>query len=140
MYPEGQDILVVDSDEGRRGAIARILVEEGFAVTPVGEGLAAVRAAAQRDYALAVIGLDLPGALDGPATLRQARLRQRRLKGLFVGGCAHMPRWAGPAADEFLLWPSHRWELLGCVFELLQRDGAAAADLGRRCRTELRAG
>jgi DNA-binding response OmpR family regulator len=139
MYPEGQEILVVDSDEGRRGAIARILVEEGFAVTPVSEGLAAVRATARQDYALIVIGLDLPGTLDGPATLRQARLRQRRLKALFVGGCEHMPRWAGPA-EEFLVWPTHRWELLGCVFELLQRDGAAAADLARRCRTELRAG
>ncbi len=48
MYPEGQEILVVIDDPERRGRVARVLGEEGFAITTAAEGLAALRAAGEQ--------------------------------------------------------------------------------------------
>jgi hypothetical protein len=50
------------------------------------------------------------------------------------------PAGAGqPETDDVITVEFQRWELLGCTFELLQREAMAdAADLVRRIRTELR--
>jgi len=139
MYPEDQEILIVDSDEARRKLTGDILRDEGFTVTAVSEGLAALRAVGRRRFALVIAAVHLPGTLDGLTTVRQARARQPGLKALFTEDYARMPRRGDPDADDFIAAPFHRWEMLGCVFELLQRDGiAGAADLARRCRTKLR--
>lgn len=132
MYPEGQHILVVDSEASRRQQAERILAAEGFAVTTVAEGLSAIRAAATGRYALAVVGVDLPGSLDGVATLRQIRARQPAFKALFTGAVVARPARLDRESDEFIAAPFVRRELLGCVFELLQRGRPqAAGDLGR---------
>jgi two-component system phosphate regulon response regulator OmpR len=122
MYPEGQQILVIDDDERRRQLIERILADEGFAVTVVAEGFSAIRAASSGRFALAIAALGLPGTLDGPATLRQLRARQPRLKALFTGDVANWPRHPSHFCDDFIPAPFHRRDLLGCVFELLQRE------------------
>ena len=80
MYPEGQQILVIDDDERRRELIEHILIGEGFAVTAVAQGFSAIHAAASRRFALAVAAVNLPGTLDGPTTMRQLRGRQPWLK------------------------------------------------------------
>ncbi|HTT79283.1 MAG TPA: response regulator [Stellaceae bacterium] len=122
-YPESNHILVIESAAPRRQQTQRLLAEEGLAVTAVAEGLSAIRVAAQQRFALAVTALELPGTLDGAATLRQIRLRQPWLKALFVGEAAARPRWLDPEREDFIAAPTHRRDLLGCVFELLQRDG-----------------
>ncbi len=140
MFPHGQDILVVDNDPARRGLIERILADEGFAVTAVAEGLAALREAGRRRFSVIIAAAGLPGSLDGAATVRQARARQPWLKALFTEHATHCPRWDDPDSDEFIAAPFQRRELLGCVFELTQRDmlpGAVA--LARRYRAELTA-
>lgn len=121
MYPEGTPILLVDSDAKRREFGARVLAEEGFAVTAMSEGFSAIRAAGEGRFALAVAALRLPGTLDGPTTVRHIRARQPWLKALFIGQPAM--RQAAPACDrdDFIADPYRRRELLGCVFELLQR-------------------
>jgi two-component system response regulator MprA len=91
MYPDGQNVLIIDDDFGRRQAIERILTEEGFAVTAVSEGFAGLRAAGKRRFALIIAAVDLPGTLDGVSTVRRLRARQPRLKALFTGAFA---RWA----------------------------------------------
>lgn len=136
MNLEDSEILVVDSAEPRRAAIARHLRDEGFRVTAVAEGLAAVRAVGQRDFSLMIVAIDLPGALDGIATLRQARSRRRKQRALFVADYARMPRWPRPAGEEVLAWPTEGRELLGCVFERLHHGDPALADLAGRCRLE----
>jgi CheY-like chemotaxis protein len=122
MYPEGQQILVIDDDARRRQVIERTLIEEGFAVTAVAEGFSAIRAAASGRFALAIAALSLPGTLDGPATMRQLRDRQPRLKALFTGDVTQWPRRPDRICDDFIPAPFHRRDLLGCVFELLQRE------------------
>ena len=122
MYPDGQKVLIVDHDPGRRQSIERILTEEGFAVTVVSEGFAALRAAGKRRFALIIAAVNLPGTLDGLTTVRRLRARQPRLKALFTGEFARGPRWSSRDCDEFIAAPFHRRELLGCVFELLQRE------------------
>ena len=133
MYPEGKHILVIDSDAKRRQQSERVLADEGFAVVAVAEGFTAVRLAAGRRFALAVIAVDLPGTLDGVQTLRQIRARQPWMKALFTGDAAHRPPPPDRDRDDFIGAPFRRRELLGCVFELLQRD-AARTPFGRRDR------
>jgi len=124
MYPEGKQILVIDDDTGRRQLIERILIEEGFGVTAVAQGFSAIRAGASGRYALAIAAVSLPGTLDGPATMRQLRDRQPWLKVLFTGDAATWPRRPDRTCDDFIPSPFHRRDLLGCVFELLQREPA----------------
>ncbi len=139
MYPDGQEILVVIDDSKRRDRVARILGDEGFAVTAAAEGLAALRAVGARHYALVVAATRLPGSLDGKTTVRQARTRQPWLKALYIEDRAIRPARDNPDTEDVIAAPFERHELLGCTFELLQRRGAEAADLSRRARTELRA-
>jgi len=137
MYPVGQNVLIVDDDLGRGQGIERILREEGFAVTIATEGFAALRAAGSEQFALVIAAVELPGTLDGVTTVRRLRARQPWLKALFTGEFARGPRWAGRDCDEFIAAPFHRRELLGCVFELLQRESLPGADLVRRSRLVL---
>ena len=135
MYPDGQHILVIDNEGERRQRCERILLDAGFAVTAVSDGVSAIRAAAQRSFPLAVAAMDLPGTLDGPTTVRQIRSRQPWLKTLFTGSVAQRPFVPGRTGDDFIPSPFHLRDLLGCVFELLHREvgpAALAAALGRR--------
>ena len=122
MYPDGQQILVIDDNPLRRQQIECILSDEGFAVTAVAQGFSAIRAAASRRFALAIAAVDLPGSLDGASTIGQLRARQPWLKALFVGDIAHWANGPGRICDDFIAAPFHRRELLGGVFELLQRE------------------
>ncbi|HZK92181.1 MAG TPA: hypothetical protein VFC56_18735 [Stellaceae bacterium] len=139
MYPEGQEVLVVVADRERRERVARILADEGFAVTAAAEGLAALRASAARDYALIVAASRLPGSLDGRATVRQARRRQPWLKALYIADSGARPAPGNPDTDDTIAAPFENHELIGCTFELLHRRCAETADLSRRARIELRA-
>ena len=122
MYPEGKRILIVDDDESRRQASERVLMDEGFAVTAVPEGFSAIRAAESRRFALTITAVGLPGTLDGPTTVRQIRARQPWLKALFTGDVAGR-RWRPERdCDDFICAPFEDRNLLGCVFELLQRQ------------------
>jgi DNA-binding response OmpR family regulator len=139
MYPEGQEILIVIDDRERRERVARILGDEGFAVTVAAEGLAALRAIGMRRFAMAVAATRLPGSLDGATTVRQARAKQPWLKALFVDDSGNRRDSGNPDTDDFITAPFERHELIGCTFELLQRNAAAARDLSLRARTALRA-
>ncbi len=132
MNPVQREILVIDGDEGARALIEQALVEQGFTVTAVGDGSAALRRIEAKPFALVVAEIRLPGPLGGTTTIRQARERQPELKCLFTSRFAPAPLWHNVELDDFIAKPFHRRELLGCVFELLQRDPAAgdlAADL-----------
>jgi DNA-binding response OmpR family regulator len=139
MYPQGHEILVVIDDSQRREQVARILSDEGFAVTAAAEGFAALRAASAQRFAMVVAAAELPGSLDGATTVRQARVRQPWLKALYIDQ-SHLRRDRGnPDTDDRIAAPFERHELIGCTFELLQRGASDASDLTRRARTELRA-
>ena len=139
MFPEGQEILVVIDDAERRERVARIVADEGFAVTSAAEGLAALRAVGTHHYALVVAAPQLPGSLDGATTVRQARTRQPWLKTLYIVDANPLQHRGNPDIDDVITAPFERHELIGCIFELLQRSGIGTADLACRARTELRA-
>ena len=139
MHPEEQEILVVIDDRERRERVARILGNEGFAVTATSEGLAALRAASAQRFAMVVAAARLPGSLDGATTVRQARTRQPWLKALFIDDARARRDRGNPDIDDFIIAPFERRELIGCTFELLQRSALASRDLSLRARTGLRA-
>lgn len=118
--PAETRILVIDNDTRRRSDAERFLADEGFAITAVGEGFSALRAAAINHFALAIISLDLPGWLDGVTTLRHLRTRQPAIRGLFTGDATVWPERLDEH-DNFIAASSQPHEMLGCVFELLQR-------------------
>ena len=126
MYPEGKRILVIDDDARRRELCERVLIEEGFAVTAVPEGFSAIRAAQSGRFALAIAAVGLPGMLDGLTTMRQLRARQPWLKALFTGEVACRPQCPDHDCDDFIASPFDRRDLIGGVFELLQREVAHA--------------
>jgi two-component system, OmpR family, response regulator len=130
MYPDGQHILVIDHVAERRRICERLLLDAGFAVTAVAEGISAIRAAAADRFALAVAAMELPGSLDGPATVGRLRARQPWLKVLFTGDAGRRPSWPGNNRDDFIPSPFHRRDLLGGIFELLHRSAAAPVDIG----------
>lgn len=129
MSPELPNVLVVEPDAERSWLIERILDAEGFPVTAVGGGLAAIRAAQHRRYALAIVATAMPGSLDGAFTLRFIRRGQPWLRALFTVTSAEAGRH-NPDRDEFVAAPFRRNDLLGCVFELLQRPMATGSDHG----------
>lgn len=100
----------------------RLLGAEGFAVTAVADGFSAIRAAGSQRFALALAAVALSGTLDGVTTVRQLRARQPWLKALFTGDVAARPRWTNPDCDDFISAPFRRRDLLGGIFELLQRE------------------
>ena len=122
MYPDRQQILIIDSEAKRRRLSERVLGEEGFAVTAVSEGLSAIRAADNSRFSLIIAAMGLPGTLDGPTTVRQLRARQPWLRALFTGDAAQRPQRPDDDFDEFICAPFDHRDLLGCVFELLQRE------------------
>jgi DNA-binding response OmpR family regulator len=138
MRPAGQQLLLVDHEPARRAEVERVLHAEGFEVAAVGEGLAAIRATGQQRFALTVAALGLPGTLDGPVIAHQLRARQPGLKTLFIADAQE--RLHGPVRDcgDVVPWPCRPSELVGCVFEMLQRDllpaVAANATHGRAYR------
>lgn len=131
MYPEGNEILVVDSEATRRQLCERVLAEEGFSVIAVAEGFSAIRAASRRRFALTIAALRLPGSIDGATTLHLIRVRQPSLKALFTDAVARRPSLPAGGCDDFIASPFNGRELLGCVFELLQREPPARRDRGR---------
>ena len=133
MNPLQREILVIDGDERARALTGQTLAEQGFAVTAVGDGSAALRRIEAKPFALVIAEIRLPGPLDGITTIRQARARQPGLKCLFTSGFAPAPLWNNVELEDFIAKPFHRRDLVGCVFELLQREaavgGVVAADL-----------
>jgi DNA-binding response OmpR family regulator len=133
MYPVEKEILVVDGDETARALIEHTLADQGFAVTMAADGHTALHQIETRSFALVIAEILLPGTIDGFKTLHQARALQPRLKCLFTSRSAPPP-WRNDELDEFIAKPFHPRELLGCVFELIERDAtpksAAAEHLG----------
>ena len=125
MNPVQREILLIDGDERARTLIEQTLAEQGFTVTAVGDGSTALRRIEAKPFALVVSEIRLPGSLDGMTTLRHARAQQPGLKCLFTSGFAPVPLCNNVELEDFIAKPFRRRELVGCVFELMQRDAAA---------------
>ena len=125
MNPIGRQILVVDPDPSERAAIHQVLVREGFDVTAVADGPSALRQIETKAFALVVADIGLPGPVDGVSTMRLARATRPGLKCLFTSPFLSVCPSGGNELDDFIAKPLDRRELLGCVFELLERGEPA---------------
>jgi DNA-binding NtrC family response regulator len=65
-------ILIADDEIGVRESLAEVLRDEGYVVTVVSDGSAALEAIEETDFAVAVVDLRMPGA-DGLEVLRRVR-------------------------------------------------------------------
>jgi DNA-binding response OmpR family regulator len=120
--PGGRRVLVVDDEAPLARLVAGYLTRDGFEVTVVGDGRAAVAAARTVDPDVVVLDLGLPG-LDGLAVCRALRefsdcyvlmLTARSEEHDKLGGLA-----AG--ADDYLTKPFSPRELVARVHVLLRR-------------------
>jgi DNA-binding response OmpR family regulator len=137
MNPVAREILVVDGDADERTSIGRVLLREGFDVATAADGSSALRQIEAKPFALVVAEIRLPGPLDGVTAMRLARTKRPRLKCLFTSAFVPTRLWGDDELDDFIAKPLDRRELLGCVFELLERgalaEGVAAHDLEHSC-------
>lgn len=120
MLKHQPSILVVDDDVGVCETIQSLLDDEGFTVAAAATGWEALDLLAVRQFDLAVVDVRLGGAFDGVDFVRRARAEQPRLRALFISGYDHRAT-DDPDRDDFVSKPFRPSELLGCVWELLQR-------------------
>jgi two-component system OmpR family response regulator len=122
-------LLVVEDDADLRGVLVRGLGEEGFAVTAVGSGREAVRAAAAEAPDLLVVDIGLPDA-DGRDVCQALRAQGLSAPVLFLTAHDAVPdRLAGFSAggDDYVTKPFVFAELVARLRALARRSGADAA-------------
>ena len=113
-------ILVVEDDEWIRDAVVQVLRQGGFNVRATASGWIALRMIKRKKFDLLVADIGLPDGLTGLELARYARLGDPMLKCLFISGEQHAVT-DDPERDDFVGKPFRNRELLGCVWELLQR-------------------
>ncbi|HEY3188565.1 MAG TPA: response regulator transcription factor, partial [Solirubrobacteraceae bacterium] len=126
-------VLVVDDEPTIAEVVSRYLERAGFATAATGDGLDALRLAAEKRPDLIVLDVMLPG-LDGLEVLR--RLRERALPGagviLLTAKGEEVDRVVGlrSGADDYMVKPFSPAELVARVDAVLRRVRPAAADTG----------
>jgi DNA-binding NtrC family response regulator len=65
-------VLIADDEIGVRESLAEVLRDEGYVVTAVADGAAALEAVEEGEFAVVVVDIRMPGA-DGLAVLRRVR-------------------------------------------------------------------
>jgi DNA-binding response OmpR family regulator len=114
-------VLVTDDDDGVRALVDGLLADEGFAVSTAPTAWVALEMLEKAEFDLMVTDLALPEGLNGLELVRYARIRCPSLKSLFISGCPDVIR-DDPDHDDFVSKPFRCGELLGCVWELLNRE------------------
>lgn len=120
----GASLLVVEDDEELAAAVAERLRQEGFGVTVVHDGEAALQSLAGRRFDAVVLDIMLPG-LDGFEVCRRLRQEQRRIPVLMVTALADVAdRMTGfdVGADDYLAKPFDVGELAARLRAVLRRD------------------
>jgi len=125
-------ILVVDDERMVREVVARYLEREGFRVTAVGDGQAAIRALTSSPD-LIVLDLMLP-KVDGLEVLRRARAATNSAVVILTARGATDDRITGLdlGADDYLAKPFSPRELVARVHAVLRRAEVAAGSNGDR--------
>jgi two-component system, OmpR family, response regulator QseB len=124
-------VLVVEDDGPIRRMLERTLVAEGYGVSSVGDGGAALAAIEQSVPDLLVLDIGLPG-LDGLAVCRRLRDKGLALPILLLTARdAVADRVAGldAGADDYVVKPFELTELAARIRALLRRRAGRAAPL-----------
>jgi two-component system, OmpR family, response regulator len=120
MNKPSASILVVEDDPAVSEVIVDTLRDAGLDVRATVSGWTALRMIRRRSFDLLVADIGLPDGLDGFELVQCARLTRPTLKCLFISGGGQMVM-DDPERDDFVGKPFRHRELLGCVWELLQR-------------------
>jgi DNA-binding response OmpR family regulator len=120
MLTNPMSVLVVDSDAQARKIIGDILSEAGFHVATAATGRTGLKIIEKKPLDLVVTDIALPGDLSGVELIQCARLARPQLRCLFLSERLDETT-DDPDRDDFVRKPFRRSELLGCVWEMLQR-------------------
>jgi two-component system OmpR family response regulator len=120
-------VLVVEDEVRTAALLRRGLVEEGFAVDTVGDGLEAVWQATEIAYDVIVLDVMLPG-IDGFEVCRRLRLAGRWSPVLMLtarGAVTDRVRGLNAGADDYLAKPFSFAELTARLRALIRRGAQA---------------
>jgi len=126
----GAHLVVAEDDRAVRESVTRALELEGYVVTAVTEGIAALEAASRSDVDLLLLDLGMPN-MDGLTVCRRLRSAGSRLPILVLTARTEVSdRVSGldAGADDYLPKPFSLDELLARVRSLLRRSTFDEAD------------
>ena len=120
--------LVIEDDPHLRGQVTQMFADEGFAVDQAADGENGLYMATEYPVDIAIIDLGLPGA-SGIDIIRGARKAGRSFPILILtarDGWQSKVEGLEAGADDYLVKPFHREELLARARALLRRSGGWA--------------
>lgn len=121
--------LVIEDDPHLRTQVAQYFTDEGFAVDMAADGRDGLYMAEEYPVDVAVIDLGLPGT-SGIEIIRRVRKSGRKYPILILtarDGWQSKVEGLEAGADDYLIKPFHREELLARARALLRRSGGWAA-------------
>ena len=132
QYENGMNagrVLVIDDDPDIRGLVAELLTRAGLTVEQASDGRAGLRAFHQSPPDLVVLDVSMPD-LDGWQTLERIRDLSDVPVMMLTARGAELERVRGlqAGADDYVVKPFGRQELLARVQSLLRRAGSRAAE------------
>ncbi|MGQ0529836.1 MAG: response regulator [Panacagrimonas sp.] len=120
--------LVIEDDPHLRGQVTQMFADEGFAVDQAADGENGLYMATEYPVDIAIVDLGLPGA-SGIDIIRGARKAGRSFPILILtarDGWQSKVEGLEAGADDYLVKPFHREELLARARALLRRSGGWA--------------
>ena len=120
--------LVIEDDPHLRGQVTQIFADEGFAVDQAADGENGLYMATEYPVDIAIVDLGLPGT-SGIDIIRKARKAGRGFPILILtarDGWQTKVEGLEAGADDYLVKPFHREELLARARALLRRSGGWA--------------
>jgi two-component system response regulator PhoP len=120
--------LVIEDDPHLRGQVTQMFADEGFAVDQAADGENGLYMATEYPVDIAIVDLGLPGA-SGIEIIRKARKAGRSFPILILtarDGWQSKVEGLEAGADDYLVKPFHREELLARARALLRRSGGWA--------------
>ncbi|MGH8505920.1 MAG: response regulator [Stenotrophobium sp.] len=121
-------VLIIEDDTTLRAHVAAVLAEEGFAVDNAAEGEQGLYMATEYALDLAIVDLGLPrkSGIDVIRGVRKAGLKYPILILTARDGWQNKVEGLEAGADDYLVKPFHKEELLARARALLRRSGGWA--------------